>query len=104
MHTQDITHKRDGHRGHEAPILSVDITEKRFGSHRVLHSVRFDLARGETLAITGPSGCGKSTLLRMISGLDRDYTGSVRGPHRICVSRTRVAAVDAGGSEPRGDV
>ena len=49
----------------------------------MLHSVRFDLARGETLAITGPSGCGKSTLLRMISGLDRDYTGSVRGPHRI---------------------
>jgi len=43
----------------------------------VLHDVSLDVAAGEFLSILGPSGCGKSTLLRLISGLERDYRGSI---------------------------
>ena len=30
------------------------------------------------VSVFGPSGCGKSTLLNMISGLDKNYDGSVK--------------------------
>jgi putative ABC transport system ATP-binding protein len=40
-----------------------------------VHDVTFDIARGETVAITGASGAGKSTLLAMLAGLDLPTTG-----------------------------
>lgn len=43
-----------------------------------LNGIDLDVAPGEFLAILGPSGCGKSTLLRLIAGLDRPQSGSVR--------------------------
>jgi len=46
--------------------------------HDVLHGVDLVLRRGERLAIVGPSGSGKSTLGRLLSGINRPRTGSVR--------------------------
>ena len=42
-----------------------------------LRGVRFDIARGELLAIVGASGAGKSTLLQIIGTLDRPTSGTV---------------------------
>jgi lipoprotein-releasing system ATP-binding protein len=42
-----------------------------------LRGVRFDIARGEMLAIVGASGAGKSTLLQIIGTLDRPTSGTV---------------------------
>ena len=57
---------------------------KKYGSQTVFEDLNFEIPTGKTTVITGPSGCGKTTLLRMISGLDRDYSGSISGvPERI---------------------
>ena len=45
---------------------------------RAVDEVRFSVAQGECLALVGPSGCGKTTLAKIIVGLDRATSGSVR--------------------------
>lgn len=45
---------------------------------KVLDSVCFVLPRGTVLGLLGPSGCGKSTLLRVMAGLVRPDSGSIR--------------------------
>jgi ABC-2 type transport system ATP-binding protein len=43
-----------------------------------LHDISFDVADGEALALLGLNGSGKSTLLKLISGVMRTDTGSIR--------------------------
>jgi ABC-type nitrate/sulfonate/bicarbonate transport system ATPase subunit len=65
--------------------LDVSIESKSYrstsgGRLDVLRGLRFALPAGAVAALVGPSGCGKTTLLRIITGLDRDYSGVVRLP------------------------
>lgn len=43
-----------------------------------LDGVTFDVARGTVLGLVGPNGSGKSTLLRLLAGVDRPTSGSIR--------------------------
>lgn len=61
-------------------MISVDIRSKSFGEQEVLGAVRFDFARGETVALVGPSGIGKSTVLRIVAGIDPRYDGRIERP------------------------
>ena len=39
-----------------------------YDKHKVLHSINFEVQKGQIFALTGKSGCGKSTLLSLIYG------------------------------------
>jgi phospholipid/cholesterol/gamma-HCH transport system ATP-binding protein len=62
----------------KAPAVSVRDLHKSFGSQKVLNGVSLTVSRGETLAVLGRSGTGKSVLLRLIIGLEKPDSGSVR--------------------------
>jgi ABC-2 type transport system ATP-binding protein len=73
--------------------LSVDSVSKRFGEHRAVEGVSFEVAPGEVLGLLGPNGAGKSTTLRMIAGLVRPDTGTIRiGGHDVATRRAAALA------------
>ena len=65
--------------------LDVRIESKSYrsasgGRLDVLRDLKFAIPVGAVAALVGPSGCGKTTLLRIITGIDRDFTGTVSLP------------------------
>ncbi len=59
-------------------LVGVDLRFAYREDHDVLHGIDLELRTGERLAIVGPSGSGKSTLGRLLAGINRPRTGSVR--------------------------
>ena len=55
--------------------LSLLTPRKRL---RAVKNVSVDISRGESFGIIGESGCGKSTLARMLVGLHKPDSGSIR--------------------------
>ncbi len=48
------------------------------GAPAILKGVSFDLPAGEMLGLIGPSGSGKSTLAKLLVGIQRPTSGSIR--------------------------
>ncbi|GLY73254.1 ABC transporter ATP-binding protein [Actinoallomurus iriomotensis] len=59
-------------------IVLDDVRYAYRAGHDVLHGVDLRLRPGERLAMVGPSGAGKSTLGRLIAGILRPRTGSLK--------------------------
>jgi phospholipid/cholesterol/gamma-HCH transport system ATP-binding protein len=77
--TDQITMKRAEPGGDDStPAIAVEDLHKSFGTQKVLNGVSLAVQRGETLAVLGRSGTGKSVLLRLIIGLEKPDSGSVR--------------------------
>src|SRR5438105_15428090 len=51
---------------------------KSYGRQQALHTTDLAIPPGRITVLIGPSGCGKSTLIRLMIGLLRPDTGSVR--------------------------
>ena len=58
--------------------LVVRQLHKSFGSQNVLNGVDLTANRGETVVVLGRSGTGKSVLLKLIVGLQKPESGSIR--------------------------
>ena len=58
--------------------VTLEDLHKSFGKQRVLNGITLTVARGETLAVLGRSGTGKSVLLKLIIGLQKADSGTVR--------------------------
>lgn len=55
--------------------------ERAFGRRRQVRAVdgvTFEVSRGETLGLVGESGCGKSTVAKLVLGVERPTSGSIR--------------------------
>lgn len=64
--------------GGTAPALEADGLRKTFADVTAVADVSFEIGRSEFLGLVGPSGCGKTTTLRMLAGLERPDSGTVR--------------------------
>jgi phospholipid/cholesterol/gamma-HCH transport system ATP-binding protein len=61
----------------QSPIVIEDL-HKSFGEQKVLNGIDVVVHGGETLAVLGRSGTGKSVLLKLIVGLQKPDSGSIR--------------------------
>ncbi|WP_309647496.1 ABC transporter ATP-binding protein [Nocardioides sp.] len=62
------------------PALAVDArgVTKTFGSVRAVDDISVQVAAGEVYGVLGPNGAGKTTFLRMLFGLIRPDSGTIR--------------------------
>lgn len=61
----------------ENPSLELKDIRKSFLSKQVLNGISLKLFRGKITCMLGPSGCGKTTALKIISGIERQDSGTV---------------------------
>ena len=60
------------------PIISFRNVHKSFGPKKVYEGLDLDVFEGETLTIIGGSGVGKSVMIKMLIGLLRVDSGSIK--------------------------
>ena len=63
--------------------VTLEHVTKRFDDTTAVDDLSLEVADEEFLVLLGPSGCGKSTALRMIAGLERPTSGSIRIGDRV---------------------
>lgn len=81
-----------------SPLVSARSLGRRFGRQWALAHVDLEVAAGEVVLLAGPNGSGKTTFLRLVAGLYRPTTGTIRiggeDPRRDAIScRERLAMV-----------
>lgn len=69
---------------------------RRYGSVVALEDARFELRRGEVMALIGENGAGKSTLVKILAGLVARDAGSIRIDGRDVPLQSPAASRQAG--------
>jgi len=59
-------------------MIAIENLSVRFGQTEAVKSVSFAVTRGDAFGLVGESGSGKSTVLRALSGLNPNWSGSMR--------------------------
>ena len=59
-------------------VLEVEHLSKSYGDQTLIDDLSFSIPKGAIVGIIGPNGAGKSTLFRMITGIEKPDSGTVR--------------------------
>jgi ATPase subunit of ABC transporter with duplicated ATPase domains len=59
-------------------VIEAKGIKKSFGEKLLFDDLTFNLPRGGIVGIIGPNGAGKTTLFRMMAGLEKSDSGSLR--------------------------
>ena len=62
---------------HDLAVDAVDVT-KNYGRLVAVDHLSLQVGKGEVYGVLGPNGAGKTTLLRMLFGLIRPDSGTIR--------------------------
>jgi branched-chain amino acid transport system ATP-binding protein len=75
--------------------LKIDSVSLSFGKLAALHSLSFELRKGEILGVIGPNGAGKTCILNCISGFYRPQKGEIsyKGKNIVTTSADSIAAL-----------
>src|SRR5438128_7948671 len=60
------------------PMIVTEHLVKQFGKLRAVNDLSMTITTGETFGLIGPNGSGKTTLIRMLVGLVRPTSGTIR--------------------------
>jgi branched-chain amino acid transport system ATP-binding protein len=78
------------------PFLEIKGLNKSFGGLRAVSDVGLSMKRDQVLGLIGPNGAGKTTLLRLITGILKPDSGSVRFMGKEIVGRRTWSIVNMG--------
>ncbi len=62
----------------EVKNLTKQYYDREKGFFNAIKDVSFNVEKGEIVCIVGQSGSGKSTILKCLTGIENDYSGSIR--------------------------
>jgi branched-chain amino acid transport system ATP-binding protein len=77
-------------------FLDIKGLNKSFGGLKAVNDVGFSMQRDQVLGLIGPNGAGKTTLLRLMTGILKPDTGSVRFMGKEMVGRKTWSIVNMG--------
>jgi ribose transport system ATP-binding protein len=89
---REIVHQT--HTSHERSDALLEVSD--LGRDTAVQDATFTLRRGEVLGISGLVGSGRTELLRLIAGIDRPTSGSIRVGGRPLRLHDPRAAIQAG--------
>lgn len=64
--------------GKTPPMVEISQLVKQFGRVRAVNNLNMTIRTGETFGLIGPNGSGKTTLIRMLVGLIRPTSGTIK--------------------------
>jgi|SRR5436853_4206598 len=72
------TQKPKGPEEPQSPMVEIEHLVKRFDKLCAINNLDMTIQAGETFGLIGPNGSGKTTLIRILVGLLRPTSGSIR--------------------------
>jgi iron(III) transport system ATP-binding protein len=66
-----------------ATTVTIDDVHHNYGPTAAVRGISLRVEPGEIICLLGHSGCGKTTLLRLLAGIERPQSGSIRLDERV---------------------